>query len=286
MTLLSFNTALLDYKILGFSFFRPIGFIEERLEAMATALLQLNADIISLQEVYSLKHQKYLIDALQKSYPFSCSEYRTSWLQLGSGLMLFSKFPIIHSMFEAYYHQPFDERLLTRKGILSAIMDTCKGYLAISNTHTTASGHKFKQDDPKIEFIRNKQIEQTMNTTLRLKQDWQCSTAFVCGDFNCSPDVAPNNYFSIETLGFVDIYKKVNVKEDPTWDTCNPLNHIRSFFKSSPNQRIDFILGERHLEHLFHQLRAQIVLKESCVTVHAHLQIPLSDHYGVIAEIK
>jgi endonuclease/exonuclease/phosphatase family metal-dependent hydrolase len=285
MTLLSFNTALLNYQLLGMSLFRPVLHVEKRLAAMATALQELNADIIGLQEVYSHRHKQYLAHNLQSLYPFSFYESKRPWGQLGNGLMILSKLPIVHGACETYAHQPFEERLVTRKGILSVIVNTVKGRLVLSNTHTTASGSQFKQDSPRIESVRHTQIEQTLQVTHRLKRDWSCAAAFICGDFNCSPEIAPRNYACVAQNGFVDLFKKVNMSEEPTWDTDNPLNCVRSFFKTSPKQRIDFIFGEVGYEQLFSHLRAKIVLKELCVQTSLQSCVPLSDHYGIMTEL-
>lgn len=286
MTLLSFNTALLNYQLLGMSLFRPVQYIEKRLIAMTAALEHLNTDIVSLQEVYSLQHQQYLSQTLQSLYPFSFYEAKNRWGQLGNGLMILSKLPIVHSAFEAYKHQPLEERWLTQKGILSVIVNTDKGRLVLTNTHTTASGSHFKQDSPYIESVRQAQIAQTIAATRRLKRDGACALAFICGDFNCSPEIAPRNYACIEEYGFVDLYKEANQTEEPTWDTDNPLNCVRSFFKTSPKQRIDFILSEAGYEHLFSHLAAQIVFKKACVQVSPQLYVPLSDHYGIMTALE
>ncbi|MBL7813621.1 MAG: endonuclease/exonuclease/phosphatase family protein [Saprospiraceae bacterium] len=286
MTFLSFNTALLNYQLFGMPLFRPVRYVEKRLFAMAAELQRLNADIISLQEVYSLKHKQYLTQTLQSLYPFSFYDTKSRWGQLGSGLMILSKLPIVHSTFETYKHQPLEERWVTQKGLLSVIVQTVKGRLVLTNTHTTASGSHFKQESPHIESVRQSQIVQTIASTHRLKRDWACAAAFICGDFNCSPEIAPRNYACIAQHGFVDLYKKVNNSEEPTWDTDNPLNCVRSFFKTSPKQRIDFILSEVGYEQLFSYLRAKIVLKERCVQIHAQSYVPLSDHYGIMTELK
>lgn len=285
MTLLSFNTALLDYRVLGFSLFRPVRFVEKRLMTMVAQLQQLDADIVSLQEVYSLKHKLYLAKALQMVYPFSFFETKNRWGQLSSGLMILSKCPMVYSVFESYQHQPFEERVVTKKGIMSVVVASSRGRLVVTNTHTTASGSHFKQDSSRIAALRHTQIEQTIQATCRLKKDWQCQTAFICGDFNCSPEIAPLNYTCVEQCGFVDLYKKVHHNEDPTWDTDNPLNSVRSFFKTSPKQRIDFIFGEAQYDQIFKSLGGKIVFKEACVQTSPQSFVPLSDHYGVLIEL-
>jgi endonuclease/exonuclease/phosphatase family metal-dependent hydrolase len=286
MTLLSFNTALLNYQCLGIPLFRPVQYLEKRVVAIATALQELSADIISLQEVYSFQHKEYLCQTLQSHYPFSFYEPKSRWGQLGSGLMILSKFPIVHSVFERYKDQPFEERCMTQKGILSVIVNTAKGHLVLTNTHTTASGSQFKQDSPKIESVRHKQIEQTIASTRRLKRDWACTSAFICGDFNCSPAIAPRNYECLEQQGFVDLYKKVNNTEEPTWDTENPFNSMQPYFKNSPKQRIDFILSEVGYEHFFIHLQAEIVFKQPCVQISPQSYVPLSDHYGMMVALE
>jgi endonuclease/exonuclease/phosphatase family metal-dependent hydrolase len=45
---ITFNTAILDVRILGYSCYRPVGHIEVRLESLAATIEQANADIVFL----------------------------------------------------------------------------------------------------------------------------------------------------------------------------------------------------------------------------------------------
>ncbi|SBS84752.1 endonuclease/exonuclease/phosphatase domain containing protein [Plasmodium ovale curtisi] len=70
LSLMSFNTGLLEYKIWGVCIYQNPPFISNRLLHIPIALKKTNADIIALQEVYDEKHVEYLKANLMSSYPF------------------------------------------------------------------------------------------------------------------------------------------------------------------------------------------------------------------------
>lgn len=281
--ILTFNAGLFELRRLGITLLKPTDFIQERLIAIPQALIDVNADIIALQEIYCKKHQQYFIDILQKEYPFHCSE-RNNTLKMNCGLMIFSKKPITNVR---YYplknHYPIDEKMVVHRGFLACeIVLTQQKKLHIINIHLTSGGFMSRQDSPKIMAIRAKQINEAYDVA---KKNTYIATAIV-GDFNAGPEIAPTNYEALQHKNFTDCYQfYANKKQLPleaTWDASISLNK-RGTHAASTSQRIDHIYMSPQFMNMFEVLNAQVVLKKSIVDTPSE-KVHLSDHYGLIGE--
>ena len=87
----TFNTWLLE--ILGKDVAADI---PERRERIVEALIDLDADVISLQEVWPDKHRNFLIEHLSEHYPYCAFDDSKSGVfkLFADGLIIFSKYPI------------------------------------------------------------------------------------------------------------------------------------------------------------------------------------------------
>jgi len=284
MKILTYNIALLDFKILGFKILRPTRYIGTRLKAIPNAVKELKADIICFQEVYKKSHKLKLKKELASDFPYSYFKKTTVLIGFDNGLIVFSKHPIEHTHFENLLSQPFEERLLTRKGLIGICVTVNDRKYFITNTHTTASGSGFQQDNARIEALRDSQINQITKTTDTFSKKFNCDVALICGDFNCGPQVSESNYSLLSYKNYIDTYRLSNKDEHPTWDPENVLNQDSPVFKSSPKQRIDFILCNKSSIGIFNQITSNIIFIDPVLTVQDNKKIPLSDHYGVIAK--
>ena len=91
LKVVTFNTWLLE--IFGIDFADDI---VPRRQLMVSAFNEIDADILSLREVWPDKHRRFLVEALSERYPYcSFDKTTTGILKIFSdGLIIFSKFPI------------------------------------------------------------------------------------------------------------------------------------------------------------------------------------------------
>ncbi len=68
-----------------------------RMRAIGRALMEINADVIGLQEVFYAKDRRLLVEAAQRA-GFTHSHYFHSGV-MGSGLLTLSRFPIVETSF-------------------------------------------------------------------------------------------------------------------------------------------------------------------------------------------
>lgn len=69
---------------------------------LLAALKKTNCDVVALQEVYEEWQADYLIESLRVTYPFTARRTSGSGLSMHNGLMLMSKFPILHTVFHPF----------------------------------------------------------------------------------------------------------------------------------------------------------------------------------------
>ncbi len=281
---LTFNAGLFELYVFGIPFIKPADFLEQRLESMPIEILKVNADVIGLQEVYTKRHQDYLVENLKGTYPYHYYQ-RNRAVKANNGLMYFSKYPIIY---KGYYplknRGPLDERVVVQKGILTCIIDFGEvGKVQFINIHPTAGGFLYQQDSPEIIKIRSSQITQAFefsekNTSL---------PSIILGDFNAGPEIAVENYQLLIEKGFADAYhafcQAKNLDALITWDSENLLNQ-RGTHPDAISQRIDHIYISPSLQKNFSIYDAKRVFDETIVKTNGDL-VTISDHYGVVVQL-
>lgn len=285
LKILTFNAGLLDLHLGGITLFKPTDFLAERLNSLPSELIEADADIIALQEVFSKKHQNYLITQLKNIYPFSCITPK-KWLSIGNGLMIFSKLPIADVAHTPFCdNRPIDEMLVARKGILSCKVEMPTfGQLHILNIHTTSGGLFHQQDENLVIKIRNNQINQAYNIVN------QCSNlpSIILGDFNAGQEIATENYENLLTKNFTDAYatycKTQNLTPCMTWDNTISLNR-NGTHATSRAQRIDHIYLSPKFVTIFNILNSEVIFQKAIVLT-SNEKVHLSDHYGLTAEFS
>ncbi len=285
MKILTFNAALLEIRLVGRTFFRPIEHIERRLRRMPEFLLDCGADFICMQEVYRKKHKEQLAEGLKSVYPYVTHDPRNYLVGYDSGLMIFSKVPFKSEHTRRFTNQPVEESLFSKKIALAGIFETEGLRIAIINSHATSIGFNFKQDDSRIERIRRRQIEDVIHFAAELRRDHSCDVVLVTGDYNCGPQISPENYQVFEHFEYIDLYSKKH--EELTWDPeTNVLIQASTVYKNTPGQRVDLIMSDRSIEKHYHGFETQILYRETIVDIGNGQKVPLSDHYGVLTELS
>ena len=278
LKILSFNAALQDINIFGKSFYRPVDFIESRLKRLPPALVKQNADFIFLQEVFSQGFQKLIYNALVKQYPYIVGMCKNKYgLRVGNELLTLSRYPIQSNSLIRFKHASREELLFTSKGFYhSSVIHPNLGEIQLINFHTTAGGKEHHPEHPAMEFIRQRQIEQILDY---IKGN---TPVILVGDLNAGPQTSRRNYQQVLDAGFIDICDNPH-DSLLSWDPENPLvkngleNHL-------PAQRIDHIFMSEDLHRIHSGIRSNLVLNDSFISG-PDFSYPLSDHYGIQAEL-
>jgi endonuclease/exonuclease/phosphatase family metal-dependent hydrolase len=258
----------------------PAGFLEERFALLPDALLQTNADIICVQELFNYDYRQdlrhVLADKLHRGYRHRACDgppgKRFSPNQ-GPGLGIFSKRSLHTHAFIPFDVSNFVEWIFVRKGFQVATFDLPGvGTVRLINVHT-ASGK-----DPESAYnegIRHLQQEQILELLERDPYDVDLLT----GDFNHDVDVSHVNYEQIIEAGFTDAFLSAGGTGD-SWSVENPFNRFGPH-GHCPSQRVDHVFIRERKTSRLRPVRAKIVLDESCVRVEHDGRATLSDHYGV-----
>lgn len=144
------------------------------------------ADIICFQEMFKKKCRKIITDSIKQFYPYHVKANKGRFLKTNSGLMIFSKYPIIASDFEEYSERCGIEKRAT-KGIQRVVIKTNNGdTLVVNNTHLQSSQHDLAKS------VRLTQLNQIK------KLNPQHDNIIYCGDFNIRKSDT-NHYTEMKT---------------------------------------------------------------------------------------
>jgi len=278
--LITFNIGLLDLRVVGASMFKPTEYIEQRAKIIPKQLLNHDADVIALQEIYDKKHIDYFIQELKETYPFYFFKHN-SQIKLNNGLMIFSKYPFVSTKGESQSDKgPIDEWFIADRGLLSAVIKLNNDInLDIVNLHATSGGTLNSQDSDNVNASRQKQLEQALNLAMASNTEYQ----IILGDVNAGPEISKINYNYLLENNFTDAYaefsRQKGIIAKPTWTGDNPLNSMRGY-TAEDAQRIDHIYLSKKLDAITDLGIVERVFDENVLNVDGK-NIPLSDHYGV-----
>jgi endonuclease/exonuclease/phosphatase family metal-dependent hydrolase len=280
LSILSFNVALQDVRILGRTVYRPLAYTEERLTALSNALRRNQVDIVCLQECFHRRHQDAVWNSLSDAYPYALGFARRGpKLRLGNELLTLSRHPLTDKGLLRFRKAMVEEKLFTRLGIhISSVNIPSAGEFRILNLHMSAGGALIHPESRYAERVRSDQIEQL--ATFAASPD----PVIVAGDLNCGPEASKLNYERLLMAGFVDSFSLTG-GSGVTWDPANPLV-IEGGEAHLPPQRIDHILlNPAALERLTPKT-GRVVMQTPSVTLNEGRRIPISDHYGVMVEFE
>jgi endonuclease/exonuclease/phosphatase family metal-dependent hydrolase len=279
--LLTINLGLLGVGMSGLWRLPIDSELKRRLAAAPDLLSAIDADVIALQEVYAPADRQFLIRAMAARYPYSAGSPKALSL-VGNGLMVLSRFPILHSEFVLCEGAPPWTRLVWKQGLLGVDLDLpVVGRTRLINVHLAASVPFGHSGSMASEANRNREIVQLVSVASAGDP-----AAILAGDFNNSPEIHSNHYDRIIAAGYVDAFvaarEPAGANAGITWDAANPLN-ARGRFRNSPSQRIDHVFVSQASS--LTPVSAQLVLQESIIPTPSGRRIPLSDHYGMLATL-
>lgn len=268
LKILTFNAGLTRLRF-GPIKYELVPHVNERLEAIPTSLMEVDADIVCLQEVYESKHIEFLAQKLSGHYPHYYHHDAKYWFD--NGLMILSKEPF-SSVKELAFRTSGVEKV-SRKGAIVVATEyggAFEGMLLV-NLHFPYGGFgSASQRGRRAVKSRSKTLndlnEELRDTSKRL---------VLVGDFNFGPDIAEANYDHLLSLGYVNISD-----EQVTWDPKNPLNKM---FPSATPQSIDHILLNKNFADSLSESKSDVIFKDLIQI--GDKETYLSDHYGVLCEI-
>lgn len=278
LKILSFNAAILNIRIIGYSVYRPVDFIEQRLGELIRVLRKIDADIVFLQELFHRKYQSALCRALADIYPYNTGQtYPGPGLRLGNELVTLSKLRLFKGGLVRFSRAPAEELRHTSKGFYCNELDLGQQErLQLINYHVSAGGKDSHPESAEMEIIRASQIQQILDNIAADKK------TLLVGDLNAGPDSSTSNYQQVIGAGFIDTFSEAG-GQGVTWDPQNPL--VEAGLESHlPAQRIDHIFIDQSLSSMCKIIHSQIVIDEKPLKTRLGAT-PLSDHYGVLTTI-
>lgn len=285
MQVLTFNVGLLDLKI-GRIKIAEVPYRDERLPYIVDALKRSEADVVCLQEVFSVQHCELLTKTLREVYPHFVRHDNGSRLRLSHGLLTLSKFPVKRSAFVPFVNAPRFERFWIRRGALAATMDVGadESPLNIVNVHTT-SGGRGGSETAAADSFRDMQIGELHAVASALP-----GRTLICGDFNAGPEASPKNYQTILSKGYIDAFALLHpgaagVSPAVTWDPTNELNDQTGRFANSPPQRVDHVFLNGAAMATLEATETRIEFDAPLVPA-AGKTVTLSDHFGLCAVLE
>ena len=175
---LSFSQSSTELNIVSWNvFLRPSILNDgqlERVDSIAEYLLNTNADVLVLQEVFHKRAKKRLTHLLNKEYKFNSKMGRKSFWGVSSGVLIFSKHKIIEETQISFKDATGNDKMACKGGV-STIIDFFNSRIQIIGTHLQA-GNGIKRIR-----IRRRQLKQ-----LKTLENDSVEAAIYVGDFNIS----------------------------------------------------------------------------------------------------
>lgn len=300
MKLLTYNLGLLDVTVMGIVLFSNPEYSRSRLPYAIDSLRVHDADIICLQEVYTLEDSMFLINNLRYLYPYSSRIESKTWLPkpVQNGLLILSKYPIINQQLKRFDNASTLELWVANKSILSVTVDVPEcGKLSLITTHTTAGGEA-DPEHPETDDIRFEELKELRSIAEKCSQD---EKVVIIGDLNCGPEASKGNYeYILEWTrdAFAEAFEKnkwsSSTSEPFTWDPANRLNRD-NVHAHCPKQRVDHVMLSQLNNNWdnWSVSSASIVLSECIVPVvvkdttglKTKEMVTLSDHYGLLVTL-
>ena len=280
LSVLTINAAIQDVRLLSRSFYRPLGYIDERLPELASQIREINADLVFVQELFHADYQKKIYTLLQSAYPFAAG-FDSAGLKfrLGNELLVFSRYPLANGKLNRFSEASLEERLFTSKGMLCTdVTIPGTGKIQLVNFHVTAGGTRLHPEHPRMELVRSKQIQQLLENINH------GAPVILAGDLNAGPETSTANYNQLLNAGFIDAFTTTGAT-GISWDPENPLvaanreSHL-------PPQRIDHIFVNSAAVKLLNPVAGKVVMSSPGIYTRDRNMIPVSDHYGILVDFK
>ncbi len=279
LRVLTFNTGLTEIRLFGAPLYEDVPHVVARAAHLAPALRGVDADIVLLQELVPQRVKVRLAAELRDLYPHGVGIAEASRFY-GTGLLTLSRDAMTDASCTSFAQQTLEEGLFGPRGMLACTVDTPGlGPIRVINLHATAGGAYRRKRRLGAADRRSAQVAQAIETAATPFD----GTVVLAGDFNCDPAADPVTARLLGDAGFADVAAGLpdDARPQGTWDPANPLNRGRA---AGPARRVDHIFvrpGRRN----FAVSAVRTVLDEPVVPLPDGKPLPVSDHYGLLAEL-
>lgn len=287
ITITQYNTHLFHGTGLGFL---PEFEDELRIKDIILQLRKSRSDIICLEEVWADATKNIIANELRSKFPHSYYN-KTSFIKIGSGLLLLSKWNIIRPSFTQYIDLVGSDNW-SQKGFIQAdIVHDTKILIRLLFTHTQAGVGEEEVKTRRSNFAQ-------LYTAIRSINLSDKKPLLVAGDLNVIAELIPgapakeykeicNNFGK---LGLVDVYRIRNpdVSSNHGFTYNGPRNKLIPIF-----EKADYNKQER-LDYIFINKDAAKITIDSANVSWGYLYtspknnglMDLSDHYPLIASLS
>ena len=280
LRILTLNTGLTEIRLFGAALYEDVPHVPARAAHLADALRRVDADIVLLQELVPQRVKVRLAAELRDLYPHGAGIAEDSRFY-GTGLLTLSRHPMADASCTSFARQTLEEGLFGPRGMLACTVDTPDlGRVRVVNHHATAGGAYRRKRRQGAPDRRGAQIVQAIETAGAAFE----GTVVLAGDFNCDPAADPATAGLLRAAGFADVAAGLPDDERPqgTWDPANPLNRSRA---AGPARRVDHIFLRLGGGRGVTVRTVRTVLDEPVVPLPDGEPLPVSDHYGLSAEL-
>jgi len=278
--ILTFNTGLTEIRLFGAALYEDVPHVPARAAHLAPALRDVGADIVLLQELVPQRVKVRLAAELRDLYRHSAGIAEDSRFY-GTGLLTLSRHPVADASCTSFAQQTLEEGLFGPRGMLACTVDTPDlGRVPVVNLHATAGGAYRRKRRRGAPDRRSAQIAQAIGTAGAAFE----GTVVLAGDFNCDPAADPTTDGLLQAAGFADAAANLpdDVRPQGTWDPANPLNRGRA---AGSARRVDHIYVRPGDDPEITVTAVRTLLDEPVVPRPDGEPLPLSDHYGLLAEL-
>ena len=279
LRILTYNTGLTEIRLFGAPLYEDVPHVVARAAHLAPALRGVDADIILLQELVPQRVKVRLAGELRDLYPLSAGIAEDSRFY-GTGLLTLSRHPMTDASCTSFAQQTLEEGLFGPRGMLACTVDTPEfGRIRVINLHATAGGAYRRKRRRGAPDRRSAQVAQAIEAAGAPFD----GTVVLAGDFNCDPATDPTAGL-LRDAGFADVAAGLPDADRPqgTWDPQNPLNRSRA---AGPARRVDHIFVQQGGDPGIAVSAVRTVLDEPVVPRPDGEPLPVSDHYGLLAEL-
>lgn len=292
---LTYNLGLL--KVLGSNL---VPMVDARAAVAPRELARFARDsspqIIVLEEVWNDRHAKAIVDALEPLGYSAVRPVERGLLGLTSGLLLLLQSPlrVLDWRFTRFTRNTFMDSF-SRKGVLEATLeDPSDGgaRIALVAAHTVAldTSNGTPKDKGQVDAF-NAQADQILSA-LRNRSEGGMIPALLVGDFNVGPGYADAEYRRIaDSVGLVEVGASLSPQPLITWDPGNPLVKYGRY-PAEPPAKIDHVFMQNGASGIWKAIDARLAFTEQAESLAltpksgSPVAVPLSDHYGFLAEVR
>lgn len=146
----------------------------DRVSEIGNYLKNSEADVLVLQEVFHRRARRKLKKQLKGTYPYQTKKGPVTWLGIPSGVVLFSKMPIVKEKTLSFSFSKGADRL-AKKGAILVTFEKNGQEISILGTHLQAGS------DLSRKKIRNQQINQITKVLNEIDSN---QILIYAGDFN------------------------------------------------------------------------------------------------------